>query len=99
MVFPYRIAIARALLKNPCVLVLDEATSALDAHSEQLVQEALDRAMEGIHLHLWMVVCLSLVSPLLRANSAGGSPPPEHHSGSGPDCSPAQRQAAGGAYK
>ncbi|MFT7518503.1 MAG: ABC transporter fused permease/ATP-binding protein [Kiritimatiellia bacterium] len=42
-----RIAIARALLKNPAILVLDEATSALDAESEHLVQEALDRLMEG----------------------------------------------------
>ena len=42
-----RVAIARALLKDPTVLVLDEATSALDAESEHLVQEALDRLMEG----------------------------------------------------
>ena len=42
-----RVAIARALLKDPRVLVLDEATSALDAESEHLVQEALDRLMEG----------------------------------------------------
>ena len=42
-----RLAIARALLKNPPIVILDEATSSLDAESEALVQEALDRLMKG----------------------------------------------------
>ena len=42
-----RIAIARAFLKNAPILLLDEATSALDTESEALVQQALDRLMEG----------------------------------------------------
>ncbi|RAW03069.1 ABC transporter ATP-binding protein [Pseudochryseolinea flava] len=42
-----RVAIARAILKDPAILILDEATSSLDAQSEVLVQQALEKLMEG----------------------------------------------------
>jgi subfamily B ATP-binding cassette protein MsbA len=42
-----RLSIARAVLKNPPIMILDEATSALDTESERLVQEALEKLMQG----------------------------------------------------
>jgi subfamily B ATP-binding cassette protein MsbA len=42
-----RVTLARAILRNPPILVLDEATSSLDSHSERLIQDSIDRFLEG----------------------------------------------------
>jgi ABC-type multidrug transport system fused ATPase/permease subunit len=42
-----RIALARALLRQPTILILDEVTAHLDAESEAAIQQAIERAMEG----------------------------------------------------
>mmetsp|Transcript_22245 Transcript_22245/g.46203 ORF Transcript_22245/g.46203 Transcript_22245/m.46203 type:complete len:1407 (-) Transcript_22245:54-4274(-) len=57
-----RVAIARALLRNPPILILDEATSALDNISEQVVQTALDKLIEGENKRTTIVIAHRLTT-------------------------------------
>ena len=61
-----RIALARALIRQPQILLLDEATSALDDANEKIVQEALDRASEGDERQSCFIRMLTLSSRLGR---------------------------------
>jgi len=65
-----RLALARAILRDPALLLLDEATSALDAESERVVQQALDRLMVG---RTTLVIAHRLANPCCRPTASSCS--------------------------
>lgn len=64
-----RISIARALIRNPQVIVLDEATSALDSISEKLIQEALNNLTKDGRLLLWHTAFQQSAMPIKSRSS------------------------------
>lgn len=75
-----RIAIARALIRNPKILLLDEATSALDSQSERVVQDALDRAAKGrTTMYVYLIICENVADVQCYRSSIVDDPKGRYH--------------------